>query len=134
MARSLALFDSPAGELEALGSDRHRDRERDRRTMIVTGTRSRDGKDADLWRLLRAIATGDRAKASRLLAASPRLALDASPIGATRESSMPYYFKEIEHYVYAGDTALHVAAAAYRADIAKGVRCVIAVARIQGVI
>ena len=87
--------------------------------MIVTGTRARDGTDADLWRLLRAIATGDRAKASRLLAASPRLALDASPIGAARNSSMSYYFKEIEHYVYAGDTALHVAAAAYRADIAK---------------
>ena len=87
--------------------------------MILTGTRSGDGKDADLWRLLRAIATGDRAKASRSLAASPRLAFDASPIGATRNSSMSYYFKEIGHYVYAGDTALHVAAAAYRADIAK---------------
>lgn len=87
--------------------------------MIVTGTRSRDGKGADLWRLLRAIATDDRAKTSRLLAASPRLALDASPIGATRTSSMPYYFEEIGHYVYAGDTALHVAAAAYRTDIAK---------------
>jgi ankyrin repeat protein len=45
--------------------------------------------------------------------------LDASPIGATRNSSTSYYFTEIEHYVYAGDTALHVAAAAYRAVIAK---------------
>jgi ankyrin repeat protein len=87
--------------------------------MIVTDTTSRDGKDADLWRLLRAIATGDRAKASRLLAVSPRLAVDASPIGASRHSSLSYYFKEIEHYVYAGDTALHVAAAAYRTYIAK---------------
>ena len=59
------------------------------------------------------------ARVTRLLAASPRLALDALPIGATRTSSTPYYFKEIEHYVYAGDTALHVAAAAYRTDIAK---------------
>ncbi|MEA2763667.1 MAG: uncharacterized protein QOK07_71 [Gemmatimonadaceae bacterium] len=88
-------------------------------SAAVTSTRSKDGKDADLWRLLRAIATGDSAKASRLLAASPQLALDASPIGATRKSSKSYYFKEIEHYVYAGDTALHVAAAAYRTDIAK---------------
>jgi ankyrin repeat protein len=87
--------------------------------MIVTGTRARDWKDADHWRLLRAIATGDRAAASRLLAASPRLALDASPIGATRNSSTAYYFKEIEHYVYAGDTALHIAAASYRTDMAK---------------
>jgi ankyrin repeat protein len=45
--------------------------------------------------------------------------LDASPAGATRSSATSYYFKEIEHYVYAGDTALHVAAAAYRTDIAK---------------
>jgi ankyrin repeat protein len=87
--------------------------------MIATSPESREGKDADLWRLLRAIATDDRQKASRLLAASPRLALDASPIGATRKSSMSYYFKEIEHYIYAGDTALHVAAAAYRTDMTK---------------
>lgn len=85
----------------------------------MTATKSEDGKDAGLWRLLRAIATGDRPKASRLLADSPRLALDATPIGATRSSSTSYYFKEIGHYVYAGDTALHVAAAAYRTGIAK---------------
>ena len=87
--------------------------------MIVTRTRSREGNDADLWRLLRAIATGEEATASRLLAASPRLAVDALPIGAARDSSMSYYFNEIGHHVYAGDTALHVAAAAYRTDIAK---------------
>ena len=95
------------------------DQKRDKRNMIVTATRSGDGRDTDLWRLLRAIATGDSAKASHVLGAFPRLALEPSPIGATRASSKPYYFKEIEHYVYAGDTALHVAAAAYRTDIAK---------------
>ena len=72
-----------------------------------------------LWQLLRAIATGDAARASRLLAASPRLAVDAAPVGAARASPMSYYLEEIGHYVYAGDTALHVAAAAYRTDIAK---------------
>jgi ankyrin repeat protein len=87
--------------------------------MIVTAARSRDGRDTDLWQLLRAIATGDTSKASQVLAAFPRLALEPSPIGATRDSSKPYYFKEIEHYVYAGDTALHIAAAGYRTDIAK---------------
>jgi hypothetical protein len=87
--------------------------------MIVTGTRSGHGEGAELWGLLRAIATGDAPRASRLLAASPRLALDASVDGATRESSTTYFFKEIQQYVYAGDTALHVAAAAYRTDIAK---------------
>jgi hypothetical protein len=87
--------------------------------VIVTSTRSRNVNAADLLRLFRAIATGERASLSRLLVASPRLAVDASPTGATRTSSKPYYFKEIGRYVYAGDTALHVAAAAYRTDIAK---------------
>src|SRR4051812_32120358 len=87
--------------------------------MIAIGTRAKDAKDTNLWRLLRAIATGDRATAARLLTESPPLARDASATGATRESSTSYYLEEIEHYVYAGDTALHIAAAAYRTDIAK---------------
>lgn len=78
-----------------------------------------DVKNADLWQLLRAIATDNCAEASHLLEASPHLALAASPVGATRSSSVPYYISEIGHYVHAGDTALHVAAAAYREDIAK---------------
>lgn len=85
----------------------------------TTGMRAGDKEGTDLWPLLRAIATGDVASVSRLLVASPQLALEASLIGATRASSTPYYFKEIDHYVYAGDTALHVAAAAYRTDFAK---------------
>jgi ankyrin repeat protein len=85
----------------------------------VTPSKSGDSKEGKLWQLLRVIAAGDNARASRLLVASPQLATSASSIGATRSSSTSYYFDEIEHYVYAGDTALHVAAAAYRTDIAK---------------
>jgi ankyrin repeat protein len=85
--------------------------------MTPLGTRH--AEDDGLRQLFRAIATGDSTKVSRLLADSPRLALDASLTGATRESPMASYFTEIGHYVYAGDTALHIAAAAYRADIAK---------------
>ena len=72
-----------------------------------------------LMPLLRAMAAGDWARASRLLAASPQLARASTPVGASRGVSAPYYFKEIERYVYAGDTALHIAAAAYRVDIAE---------------
>ena len=86
--------------------------------MIATRTRSGRTEDPELWKLLRAIATGDAPRASRLLAASPRLASEASAVGATRDSSTAYFFEETAHYVYAGDTALHVAAAAYRTDIA----------------
>ena len=91
--------------------------------MIPTSTTS-GREDPALWRLLRAIAAGDAPHASRLLAASPRLASEASAVGATRGSSTSYFFEETAHYLYAGDTALHVAAAAYRTDIARElVRC-----------
>jgi ankyrin repeat protein len=86
--------------------------------MIGDATQSRDD-NAALWPLLRAIATGEVAHATRLLSVSPELAAHASTTGATRTSSKQYYLDELGHYVYAGDTALHVAAAAYRTDIAR---------------
>ena len=85
----------------------------------MTATKATTGSQGDLWLLFRAIATGDEAGASRLLLASTHLASDASGAGATRDSSTSYFLEEIQHYVYAGDTALHVAAAAYRTDMAK---------------
>jgi len=72
-----------------------------------------------LQTLIRAIASRDRSAASRLLAASPLLARQAIAVGATREAASGYFFEEITHYAYAGDTALHLAAAAYEIDIAK---------------
>jgi Ankyrin repeats (3 copies) len=69
--------------------------------------------------LLRAIAAADETLAARLLAASPSLASAHLKEGATRQGSTDDYFTEIEHYVYAGDTALHVAAAAYQPQIAR---------------
>ena len=86
--------------------------------MTHTGTR-RDEQNSALMTLIRAIASRDEQKASRLLDASPGLARQVSKIGATRQVSTTYYFKEIEHYVYAGDTALHIAAAAYAREISK---------------
>jgi ankyrin repeat protein len=87
--------------------------------MIAADTIQNGGNDANLLRLFSAIAASDAATAARLLARSPQLAIDASTVGATRSSSTSYYLSEIGHYVYSGDTALHVAAAAYRADVAK---------------
>jgi len=71
-------------------------------------------RDSALMSLVRAIAAGKAAAASQLLAASPALATARLANGATRQRSKPYFLDEIAHYVYAGDTALHVAAAAYR--------------------
>jgi ankyrin repeat protein len=74
--------------------------------------------DAALLALMRAIAAGN-ADAARLLKASPALAAACLARGATRQRAKPYFLGDIAHYVYAGDTALHVAAAAYRHDIAR---------------
>ncbi len=72
-----------------------------------------------LQTLLRLIASRDRSMASRLLAESPSLARQALDVGATRAEESPYYFEEIDRFVYAGDTPLHIAAAAYETDIAE---------------
>ena len=39
--------------------------------------------------------------------------------GATRQDAKAHYVDEIAHYVYAGDTALHIAAAAYQREIVQ---------------
>src|SRR5713226_9055048 len=78
-----------------------------------------DPQEPALQALLRVIASRDRPMTSRLLAESPLLARRAIKVGATREGTGAYYFKEIAHYVYAGDTALHVAAAAYQRDMTE---------------
>ena len=63
--------------------------------------------------LLRAIAARDEDEVARMLQASPALATSSIASGATRQEAAPYHLDQIGHYVYAGDTALHIAAAAY---------------------
>ncbi|MDQ1376248.1 MAG: uncharacterized protein QOE15_421 [Acidimicrobiaceae bacterium] len=77
------------------------------------------GPDAVLMTLVQAIIADDTATASRLLVASPTLASARAEVGATRRAAEEYYLDEIEHYLYAGDTALHVAAAGYRPEIIR---------------
>ena len=72
-----------------------------------------------LQTLLRLIAARDRSMTARLLAGSPSLARQAIDVGATRAEESPYYFEAIARFVYAGDTPLHVAAAAYETGIAE---------------
>jgi hypothetical protein len=67
----------------------------------------------------RTVIAGDTAAASRWLAASPDLARACLEEGAARHGPEGYFLDEIKHYLYAGDTALHVAAAAYRDEIAQ---------------
>jgi hypothetical protein len=71
-------------------------------------------RDDALLALIRAIAQGDRARVSQLLDLQPELATARlERRGATRQESTDFFLDEVSHYVYAGDTALHVAACAY---------------------
>jgi hypothetical protein len=82
-------------------------------------TRSGGALHDALMALAQAVVAGDAATASRLLAASPDLASACLEEGAARHGPEGYFLDEIKHYLYAGDTALHVAAAAYRDEIAR---------------
>jgi hypothetical protein len=68
---------------------------------------------------VRVVVNGDIDNVSRRLAASPALATTASDVGATRQESSAFFFADIAHYLYAGDTALHMAAAAFRREVAE---------------
>ncbi|MDB5708635.1 MAG: ankyrin repeat protein [Sphingomonas bacterium] len=70
--------------------------------------------DAALRQLMEAIAAADDMAARDLLAASPLLATAALTAGATRAAAVENFLPDIAHHIYAGDTALHVAAAAHR--------------------
>lgn len=65
------------------------------------------------------VVAGDVGEVSRQLRAVPALATMASPIGATRQDATDFFFTEISHYLYVGDTALHMAAAAFSRPMAE---------------
>jgi Ankyrin repeats (many copies) len=69
--------------------------------------------------LIRAIVRGDTESARMLLLNSPALAREVATKGATRAAAREFCFEEIAHYLYEGDTALHLAAVGYRVDIAR---------------
>jgi ankyrin repeat protein len=75
--------------------------------------------DGELLELFGAIAARDRAEVARRLASSNGLASGAIRVGAGRQASDKYFLPAIHHHVYAGDTALHIAAAAYQCELAE---------------
>jgi ankyrin repeat protein len=68
---------------------------------------------------IRLVVAGDTDRVSRRLSAAPALATTASPVGATRQQATDFFFTPIAHYLYAGDTALHIAAAAFSRPMAE---------------
>jgi hypothetical protein len=75
--------------------------------------------DQELMKLVKAILQGDAPKVAQMLADLPGLATASFHDGASRASEKPFFLTQIGRYVYPGDTALHIAAAAYQVDIVE---------------
>lgn len=75
--------------------------------------------DSALRELVDAIVSGDAATVSQLLAASPQLATASFVTGASRQDAKTHFLSPVARYIYAGDTALHFAAAAYKSETAR---------------
>jgi hypothetical protein len=73
----------------------------------------------DFLSLIRLVVAGKKAETRRVLEASPSLATTAAQGGAARGDPRPFFFATIGHYLYQGDTALHMAAAAHHPDIVE---------------
>ncbi len=74
---------------------------------------------SDFLEFIRLVVAGDTDRVSRRLSAAPALATTASPVGATRQGATGFFFTAISHHLYAGDTALHMAAAAFSRPMAE---------------
>ncbi len=70
----------------------------------------------DFFRL---VVAGNIDDVARRLTASRALATASLDAGATRQDAATFFLPDIAHYVYRGDTALHLAAAAFRRPVAE---------------
>lgn len=75
--------------------------------------------DNPFTHLVEAIVAGDDLTAIRLLDASPQLTKERPGFAATQQYSERNFFDRIRHYIYEGDTALHMAAAAFQTGIVE---------------
>ncbi len=88
--------------------------------QVTKATGPLDGSDdAGLLALFRAIASRDDPEVKRRVDSAPPLASRPIRTGATRDDPLTYFLATVGHYVYAGDTALHVAAAAHQRELAE---------------
>ena len=69
--------------------------------------------------LVRFVVEGDTEAVAATLLESPALATTRAVTGASRQSARSFFFPAIKHYLYAGDTALHMAAAAFNRRAAE---------------
>jgi hypothetical protein len=75
--------------------------------------------NSDFLEFVRLVVKGEIDAVSRQLAVHPAFATAAAEVGAMRHGAPDFFFREIAHYLYAGDTALHMAAAAFGRPVAE---------------
>jgi len=68
---------------------------------------------------VQAVMDGEVGVASRLLTINPEFAARRFAVGATRRDTAKFFYEDIAHYCYQGDTALHMAAAAFQRSSAR---------------
>jgi hypothetical protein len=68
---------------------------------------------------VRLVVSGPFDEVARQVTANPALATTSADVGATRQGAPDFFFADIRHYLYRGDTALHMAAAAFRRQVAQ---------------
>jgi hypothetical protein len=73
----------------------------------------------DFLAFVRAVIDGDVGVATRFLTTNPEFAAKAFDVGATRGGARRFFYEDIAHYCYRGDTPLHMAAAAFRCSTAR---------------
>jgi len=86
---------------------------------VVRPRRESDDSDDSLLALFGAISSRDHVGVAQRLDQVPGLVTLPLRVGASRQNPRPYFLDPIGHYVYAGDTALHVAAAARDRGLAE---------------
>jgi ankyrin repeat protein len=74
---------------------------------------------AGFLEFIRVVVDGDVDEVSRRLTRNRALASTPAEVGATRRGASTFFYADIAHYLYAGDTALHMAAAAFRRPVAE---------------
>ena len=85
----------------------------------MTPGRGPHDSDDSLLALFAAIASHEHIEITRMLNHSPGLVTVPLRVGASRQDPRPYFLTPIRHYVYAGDTALHVASASHDRGLAE---------------
>ena len=89
--------------------------------VAKTGPQRDGSDDGVLLALFRAIASRDNREVARRLDESRDVAIRPIHIGATRDYAKTYLLTAIHHYVYSGDTALHISAAAHQRRLAESI-------------